>query len=113
MVRLEGLGSAVDLVFAKPDLLQAARLSVQALQKSYAEHHIVWLDARKERSELRPARIIHRMYDTLTETETSMDPPLPVEKTHERQIHQGWRDVRRFYIQGQLAMDCLGRAPLL
>jgi hypothetical protein len=65
------------------------KLAVKSLSKTYTENagraRIVWLDAKKERAEgtrpeLRPARLVHRVHETLVDLESSRPSPLEVEK---------------------------------
>ena len=35
------------------------------LAQSFGDHRVVWLDAKKSREELRPARIVHRCHEQL------------------------------------------------
>ena len=58
-------GSSAELVFRDPSALQMARLQVKSLQKVVEGDHVVWLDAKKDRSEMRPARLTHRAYEAL------------------------------------------------
>ena len=70
----------VELCFKDPSDLQTARLAVKPLDRTYSDGRYVWLDAKKERNELKPARVVHRMADALEDVESQQDPPLTVEK---------------------------------
>jgi hypothetical protein len=48
--------------------------------KSYIDDKVVWLDAKKERSEMRAARVIHRIAKVLEETERLREDTLAVTK---------------------------------
>ena len=63
-----------------PDQLQKARLLVRAFSKIYVDDRVVWLDVKKSREELRPARIVHRMTEMIQEFESAEQNPLKVEK---------------------------------
>ena len=80
IVNRAGKGSLVELVFSSAVFLQHARLSVRARQLKIDGDRIVWLDARKEREELKPARIVHRICECLEDFEQACDNPLPVQK---------------------------------
>ena len=73
-------GSCAELKFPSAAKLKEARLAVQALNKSYVSEKWVWLDAKKEFHELRPARLVHRIYDVLVELESTREDKLKVEK---------------------------------
>ena len=64
-------GSAAILSFSSHELLQKVRRQVDALQASFDENDAtrkVWLDAKKERSETRPARLVHRDFEAIQTT---------------------------------------------
>ena len=63
-------GSAVDLFFTSPEALADARHRVRAAKIAFHGTRLAWLDARKERSELRPARVVHRGFEATTVLET-------------------------------------------
>ena len=73
-------GSSAELIFHAPAALTAARLAVKALNKSFVDNKFVWLDAKKERRELRPSRLVHRIADVLDDLEHSRPDTQPVEK---------------------------------
>jgi hypothetical protein len=75
-----GKGSAAELVFRTPAGLQAARLQVRSLNREFDVGKPCWLDAKKERAELRPARIIHRIAQVLQELENGRDDKGEVKK---------------------------------
>jgi len=73
-------GSQAELCFNSPILLQKAKFSVRALEFCFTNDKPVWLDVRKDFEELRPARIVHRITDLITEAESGRSDKLPVEK---------------------------------
>ena len=73
-------GSQAELCFNSPILLQKAKFSVRALEASFTNDKPVWLDVRKDREELRPARVVHRITDLITEAESGRSDKMPVEK---------------------------------
>ncbi len=42
-------------------------LAAESAAKQFVNGRIVWLDAKKSRFELMPARIVHRIHDVLTD----------------------------------------------
>ena len=64
-------GSSVDLMFMSADQLQESRLAVRALKKTYSNDRKVWLDVKNTDAENRPARLMHRAHDCLTDIESS------------------------------------------
>ena len=54
-------GSSVDLIFKTPEDLQIAKAKFQRLNRVITGTRAVWLDARRTRSETRPARIVNRL----------------------------------------------------
>ena len=66
-------GSAVELIFTNPASLQASRIAVRALNKKYVPDKYVWLDAKKERSETKPARVMYRMKECLADIEAGRE----------------------------------------
>ena len=76
-------GSRVELRFHTPERLQSARLAVRALGKTFTEgerKYYVWLDAKKEKNETKPRRIVHRMAECLEDVEAGRDDKLDVTK---------------------------------
>lgn len=63
----DGRGSAAEMWFEEAAALQRARLAVRALQRSYVSGRTVWLDARRERAEVVPVRVMHRLHEALCE----------------------------------------------
>lgn len=63
----DGRGSAAEMWFHDPTALQKARLAVRALRRTYVEARTVWLDARRERAEVLPVKITHRLAQALSE----------------------------------------------
>jgi hypothetical protein len=66
-------GSACEVVFASPILLQQARLKLKSKRKQFIDGRTVWLDAKKTRSELRPNRMTHRIHEMLEQFEAEQD----------------------------------------
>jgi hypothetical protein len=75
-----GKGSAAELLFRTPAGLQAARLQVRSLGREFDAGKPSWLDAKKERAELKPARVIHRIAEVLQEFENNRDDKGEVKK---------------------------------
>ena len=50
------------------------------LRKTFHDNRLVWLGAKKERSELRPARLIHRSFEFISDLEAQRQQPMQVEK---------------------------------
>ena len=73
-------GSLAELCFNSPQQLQRARLLVKTVNKTYVDDRHVWLDVKKSRAELRPARIVHRVTEAVEEMESSQPSPQKVEK---------------------------------
>ena len=73
-------GSRAELCFNSPSDLQRAKLLVREASKQYNDGHYVWLDVKKTREEMRPARIVHRMAEFLGEVETQQSEKLPIKK---------------------------------
>ena len=73
-------GSQAELIFCSHDALQKAKTAVRASNTSFVQSKFVWLDVAKDRSETRPALIIHRMADYLADVEAGMESPLPVDR---------------------------------
>ena len=48
----------VELCVTKPEHLAAARLRIKAARSSYVESNLDWLDAKKTRQQLKPARLL-------------------------------------------------------
>ena len=75
-----GQGSCVEMVFNTPADLQRAMYAVGALRTTFVDDRRVWLDAKRDRSELRGARITHRVADMLEQLEKKRDDPNVVVK---------------------------------
>jgi hypothetical protein len=58
-------GISAELVFKAPELLTRARLMIRSLDIQNDAGRVVWLDARRTRSENAPARSVHLMGDVL------------------------------------------------
>jgi hypothetical protein len=65
----QGFGSMVELVFFSPAQLTRAKFMVKAVAKSGRGGKPIWLDAQRTRDEMRPARIVHRIFDGLENLE--------------------------------------------
>ena len=73
-------GSTVQLVFRTAGELSAAKLLVRAAHcKGWSDKNI-WLDAKKSRTEMKPARLVHRIAQVLTDFEEARADKQPVEK---------------------------------
>lgn len=76
MVNRQEKGSSVELYYSSAHELQRARVSVRALARRYeGARGPVWLDAKKERWELKAARAIHRAADMAEMEEKNMQAP--------------------------------------
>ena len=76
-------GSAAVLTFASHALLQRARRKLDSMQlvvDTLDTKRVVWLDAKKERSETRPARLVHRAHEALSELELGRSDPIQIDK---------------------------------
>ena len=60
-------GSTAELIFETPALLTQARLRVRAANVSGLNGRKIFLDAKKTRRELQPARMTHRIFEAFTE----------------------------------------------
>lgn len=67
LVPAQGRGSGAEIFFHTPTALQQARVAVRSARISYVANKYVWLDAKKERSETAPARMIHRLHEAVAE----------------------------------------------
>ena len=68
------------MVFLEASRLRSARLSVKAANVTFGEDEFAWLDVKKDRAELRPGRIVHRMAEILIEIESAKEDQLGIEK---------------------------------
>ena len=73
-------GSTVQLVFRSPAELSAAKLQVRAAQCKGWSGKNVWLDAKKSRAEMKPARLVHRIAQVLQDFEDSRPDKQVLEK---------------------------------
>ena len=74
-------GSIVSLTFNSAELLQDTKRKIRSLKiKAPGCEIFVWLDVEKSRNELRPARLIHRGAEALSNQEDNMSEPLEVTK---------------------------------
>ena len=78
--RRGGNGSCCEIQFDDAAALQAAKISVRILNKEYQEGRRVWLDAKKERSELWTARCLHKAAAVLDDIESKQDDAGALEK---------------------------------
>ena len=60
-------GSTAELIFDTPALLTVARLKVRSLNAVGLSGRGIFLDAKKTRRELQPARVTHRVHEAFTE----------------------------------------------
>lgn len=67
LVPAQGRGSGAEIFFLSPQALQQARVAIRSARVSYVPGKYVWLDAKKERSETAPARMIHRLHEAVAE----------------------------------------------
>ena len=70
-------GSLAELCFHNPDDLQKARLGVRSLRLKYVDDKAVWLDVKKS---LKPARVVHRVAEMLSEAEAVRENKMTVQK---------------------------------
>jgi len=74
-------GSSVELCFTSPMLLQKAKFAISDLEVAYrTDKAPVWLNVKKDREEMRPARVVHRVTDLIEEAESGRSDGLEVEK---------------------------------
>ena len=65
-------GSMVELFFDTPTDLTRAKVAIRMQKKKFgSNNNTVWCDAKKTRTELRPARIVHRIHECLSDLEKS------------------------------------------
>lgn len=69
-----GLGSAAEVMFNTPQALQTARLVVKSLRREFLPGKAVWLDAKRDRAEAAPVRIVHRLHEALMDTARTARP---------------------------------------
>lgn len=94
-----GKGSAAETVFEIHAALEAARVAVRALKRSYSQTRLVWLEVAKTRAENAPVRVMHRVADLLAELERSRQDCLPVRRdAASRGVTVG--DMRIAYVAG-------------
>ena len=70
-----GAGNSCELIFADSTKLQEAKLLVRNLARVCCGDRPVWLDAGKTRTELRAARVIHRVHEVVAEIEAAKADP--------------------------------------
>ena len=73
-------GSTAQLVFRTAGELAAAKLLVRAAQCRGWNDKNIWLDAKKSRTEMKPARLVHRIAQVLTDFEEARADKQPIEK---------------------------------
>ena len=56
-------------MFIGPDALQAAKLKVSCLNKSYDGGKPVWVDVKKTYAELKPSRVVNKVFQALNDLE--------------------------------------------
>lgn len=66
-VPAQGRGSGAEIWLLSPQAFQQARVAVRSSRISFIPNKYVWLDAKRERSETAPARIVHRLHEALAE----------------------------------------------
>ena len=73
-------GSTAQLVFRTPAELAAAKLLVRSAQCKGWSGKLIWLDAKKSRTEMKPARLVHRIAQVLQDFEDSKPDTQTLEK---------------------------------
>ena len=73
-------GSTAQLVFRTAGELAAAKLLVRAAGCRGWNDKNIWLDAKKSRTEMKPARLVHRIAQVLTDFEDARADKQPIEK---------------------------------
>ena len=74
-------GSNAELCFNTPQLLQKAKFSIRELETAYrSDGAPAWLDVKKDKEEMRPARVVHRVTELIEEAESGRSDKLVVEK---------------------------------
>ena len=73
-------GCTVQLVFRTAGELAAAKLLVRAAQCKGWNDKNIWLDAKKSRTEMKPARLVHRIAQVLTDFEEARADKQAIEK---------------------------------
>lgn len=69
MVGKAGTGSACEAMFITENALQQAKLKTRGIRKTWVEGKSAWLDFKKSREELAPARTIHRCAELVEDVE--------------------------------------------
>lgn len=69
VVGRDGRGSAGEVHFVSESALQAAKAKMRNTRQSVMPGKTIWLDMKKTREELAPARAIHRACEILTDLE--------------------------------------------
>ena len=80
MTGKDGKGSAAELCFETPADFINARPAIRELNISFIEERHVWMDAKKTRASIYPARIVHRMAEVLADIEATMTSPSKIVK---------------------------------
>ena len=73
-------GSTVQLVFRTSQELASAKLQVRSAACKGWNDKNIWLDAKKSRTEMKPARLVHRIAQVLNDFEDSRADKLLIEK---------------------------------
>lgn len=76
----DGRGSSAECLFTTEAALQSAKFKVRQLRKTFHDHKAAWLDRKKSRQELAPARAIHKCYDIVVDIEARRPDSGRVEK---------------------------------
>lgn len=71
LVPAHGRGSGAEVFFNSAAALQQARVAVRSARVSFVPNRFVWLDAKRERSENAPARIVHRLHEAVVDVLTA------------------------------------------
>lgn len=69
-----GLGSAAEVMFTTPQALQTARLVVKSLRREFVPGKPAWLDAKRDRAEAAPVRMVHRLHEALQDVVRAASP---------------------------------------
>jgi hypothetical protein len=95
IVNRNGVGSTVELDFGVASDLQFARARIKALRQLGATNHVIYLDVKKSRREMRPARLLKRALESLTDLESCRSDKI------ELQVNMGAK-----FIKGPLRWIC-------
>jgi len=109
VVSRRGEGSSCKLLFATPQDLQRARLQMRSKNIVMHEQRVVWIDARKDRAELRPGRIIHRCQDVVSDIELQKGTGAEVTKCLMRRIGFVAGNKAFYTVRGELKITEWGK----